>query len=83
MIRTFSTRCLAAIAFAIFFTAVGAVAMAVYQPHMLNARSDLKSALGELQAATADKGGHRNNAINYVKSAIGEVNAGISYANGQ
>ena len=83
MMRNPIARWFAALAFAIFFTAAGAVAMAVYQPHMINARADLKTALGELQAATTDKGGHRNNAINYVKDAINEVNAGISYANGQ
>jgi hypothetical protein len=83
MVRTRMTRWLAMIAFALFFTAIGAVAMAAYQPHMLNARSDLKSALGELQAATPDKGGHRDNAINYVKQAISEVSAGMAYANSQ
>jgi hypothetical protein len=83
MIRTAAARWFAAIAFAIFFTAVGAVAMAVYQPNMLNARASLRSALSDLQAATPDKGGHRDNAIGFVKQALGEVNAGIAYANGQ
>ncbi len=69
-----------ALVFALFFAAIGAgVALAV-QTHMENARTDLDSALNELNQAQADKGGHRVNAINYVKSAIHEVNLGIEYA---
>ncbi|HET6276746.1 MAG TPA: hypothetical protein VFE16_12520 [Candidatus Cybelea sp.] len=69
-----------ALAFALLFTALGAgVALAV-QSHMVNARSYLNSALSELNAATVDKGGHRNAAINDVKSAINQVNLGIQYA---
>ncbi|HTW83908.1 MAG TPA: hypothetical protein VMD91_07570 [Candidatus Sulfotelmatobacter sp.] len=48
------------------------------QPHMYAARTDLRSALGELQAADPDKAGHRVNAMNLVNQAIGEVNAGIA-----
>jgi hypothetical protein len=55
------------------------VAMA-RQPHMYAARSDLRSAYSELQAADPDKGGHRGNAMNLINQAIGEVNAGIAYA---
>ena len=66
--------------FALFFAGVGAgVALAV-QTHMENARSSLQTALSELNLATADKGGHRVNAINYVKDALHEVNLGIEYA---
>ncbi|MGA8576989.1 MAG: hypothetical protein WB609_15055 [Candidatus Cybelea sp.] len=69
-----------AVIFALFFAAIGAgVALAV-QTHMVNARTDLQSALNELNLASVDKGGHRANAINYVKSAIREVNLGIEYA---
>ena len=50
------------------------------QPHMYAARSDLRSAYAELQAAEADKGGHRNNAMGLINQAIGEVNAGIAYS---
>ncbi len=81
MIRTRLTRWIAAVAFALFFTGLGATAMALYQPHMYNARNYLRDALSELNVAVSDKGGHRNNAINYVKQALGEVNAGITYAN--
>ena len=47
---------------------------------MVNARTYLNYALSELEAATANKGGHRVNAINYVRQAIDEVNLGIQYA---
>lgn len=50
------------------------------QPHMYAARSDLRSAYAELQAATPDKGGHRDNAMGLINQAIGQVNAGIAYA---
>ena len=49
------------------------------QPMMQAARADLQTAKRELQAAIADKGGHRVNAIRLVNSAIAEVNAGIAY----
>jgi hypothetical protein len=83
MVRTRLARWMAATTFALFFAGLGATAMAVSQPHMYNARGYLRSALSELQTAEADKGGHRNNAINLVKQALGEVNAGIAYANSQ
>jgi hypothetical protein len=69
-----------AIVFAIFFGVVGAGTALAVQGHMLNARSDLNSALNELNAATANKGGYRANAINLVRQAIGQVNLGIQYA---
>lgn len=68
------------LAFALLFTAIGAgVALAV-QSHMENARTNLQSALDELNLASSNKGGHRVNAINYVKEALHEVNLGIEYA---
>jgi hypothetical protein len=69
-----------ALAFALFFAAVGAGTALAVQTHMVNARNYLQSALSELQAAETNKGGHRVNAINYVKDAISEVNLGIQYA---
>ena len=50
------------------------------QPHMEAAREALKNAQHELNAATADKGGHRAKAIDLVKSAIAEVEQGIEWA---
>ena len=51
-----------------------------YQPHMQSAMDHLRAARGELNAATADKGGHRARAISYVDRAINETRAGIAYA---
>ena len=44
---------------------------------MHNAKTNLQGALDQLNAATADKGGHRANAIKLVNQAIDEVNLGI------
>jgi hypothetical protein len=69
-----------ALVFALFFAALGAGVVLAAQPHMVNARNYLNSALSELEAASTNKGGHRVNAINYTKNAINEVNLGIEYA---
>ena len=50
------------------------------QPHMDAALDALKAARRELDAATADKGGHRGNALRLVKQAIVEVERGIDFA---
>jgi hypothetical protein len=47
------------------------------QPHMNAALDHLKLARRELDAALADKGGHRAKAIALVNDAITEVEAGI------
>ena len=49
------------------------------QPFMQAARADLQTAKRELQRATANKGGHRANAISLVNRAIAQVNVGINY----
>lgn len=49
------------------------------QPYMEKAKTDLEQALNNLKKATADKGGHRNKAIDLVKDAIDEVEKGIKY----
>ena len=49
------------------------------QPFMQKAKDNLQQALDNLQKATADKGGHRNKAIDLVKEAIAEVNKGINF----
>ena len=51
------------------------------QPLMKKSLVNLNQALNNLQNATADKGGHRVNAIGHVKSAIAEVQAGIAADN--
>jgi hypothetical protein len=65
---------------AIVLLGIVAIAGAVPdQPNMQAARGNLVNAKNELQRATADKGGHRANAIGLVNSAIAEVNAGIGF----
>lgn len=49
------------------------------QPFMEKAKTDLEQSLNNLKKATADKGGHRNKAIDLVKEAIEEVEKGIKY----
>ena len=51
----------------------------VDQPHMMNARAFLQNALDNLNRASADKGGYREQAMNLTRQAISEVNAGIEY----
>jgi len=51
------------------------------QPKMRSALSSLESALGDLKAATADKGGHRVKAISLVNDAITQVKEGIKFDN--
>jgi len=48
---------------------------------MQDALSSLNSALGSLQTATSDKGGHRVKAIALTKSAIEQVEKGIKFDN--
>ncbi len=69
-----------AVFFAFFCGMVGAGSALAVQDHMVAARADLNSALHELNQATANKGGHRNNAMRLVSQAINEVNLGIQYA---
>jgi len=49
------------------------------QPFMRAARNNCNQALGFFRHATADKGGHRQNAMNMTQQAIAEINAGIAY----
>ena len=49
------------------------------QPFMEKALDNLKDARTYLNRATADKGGHRNNALNKVNQAINAVNNGIAF----
>ena len=51
------------------------------QPEMDAAIQHLREAQQNLQAATADKGGHRVNALQLIDQAIAEVQAGIQYDN--
>lgn len=51
-----------------------------YQGNMERALSSLYQALGSLREATANKGGHRANAMDLVRQAIDETQAGIEFA---
>ncbi|MBT9588533.1 hypothetical protein IV102_34670 [bacterium] len=50
------------------------------QPHMQNAKTALLTAQAQLNQAKADKGGHRQKALDLVGQALIEVQAGINYA---
>lgn len=78
-IRQFRRFVVSGLALALVFTA-GVVTGA--QPHMANALGALQTAKSELQAAQANKGGHRLKAIDLVNQAIGEVQAGMAAAGG-
>lgn len=52
----------------------------VEQPNMRTALDRLRDAKRNLEAATADKGGHRVKAMEFVNAAIDEVNRGIAAA---
>jgi hypothetical protein len=75
-------RVAAAGAVAASAVAVPANSALANQPNMERALSLLNEALGSLREATANKGGHRVNAIGLVQQAISEVRAGIQYAGG-
>lgn len=49
------------------------------QPHMQAALDALRSAENRLQAATHDKGGHRQRALELVRRAIKQVEEGIKF----
>jgi hypothetical protein len=51
------------------------------QPHMEAALEQLRGAKAHLKKATADKGGHRLNALAHVDKAIEETKAGIAFDN--
>src|SRR5439155_20530840 len=52
-----------------------------HEPHMAAALEHLRQAEQELQQAAANKGGHREQAINLTHQAMSEVEQGIQYYN--
>jgi multidrug resistance efflux pump len=68
-------RCLGIV---VMLCTLSAVAIAD-QPYMRAARADLQQARAQLQAALANKGGHRLKAIDHVNNAIALVNQGIAF----
>jgi hypothetical protein len=63
-------------AFALSF----ALGCASAQPHMQSALDHLSSARSELQQALANKGGHRERALELIDQAINQVEMGINFA---
>jgi hypothetical protein len=61
--------------------ALAPTSAAAYQGNMEHALSALGAAMQSLQAATPNKGGHRERAIHLIERARGEVQAGIDFAN--
>jgi len=61
-------------------TVIGASLAYAAQPHMVNALELLRSARGELERSTANKGGHRERAIEAIDRAIRETREGIAFA---
>jgi hypothetical protein len=55
-------------------------AEAYYQGNMERALAALGAAMQSLQAATPNKGGHRERAMRLIEHAMGEVQAGIDFA---
>ena len=53
------------------------------QPHMTSSLSMLRSARGELAAATPNKGGHRARGLTLIDQAIAEAEAGIAFGAGR
>jgi hypothetical protein len=51
------------------------------QPAMKSALVNLEQAQTNLKNATADKGGHRVNALDHIAKAIDEVKKGIAFDN--
>lgn len=49
------------------------------QPYMQAALDDLRDAQNHLKNATADKGGHRQRAMDFTAGAITAVNKGLAY----
>ena len=50
------------------------------QPHMQSALEHLREAKHSLERAEADKGGHRDRALELTNDAIGQTEKGIEYA---
>lgn len=68
----------------LFLTLIATFSLAIIparadQPRMQAAKGDLESALKYLRQATADKGGHREKAIDLATKALTAVNNGIEY----
>jgi septal ring factor EnvC (AmiA/AmiB activator) len=70
-------RTIVSVALAVFVLAAVAV-RADDHPEMAAAKQDLQSARRHLQAASGDKGGHRERALDATNRAIEELNAALA-----
>lgn len=50
------------------------------QPHMQNAKENLRMAREELRMAESNKGGHKERAVELIDEAMDQVQQGIDYA---
>lgn len=50
------------------------------QPHMQNAKENLRLAREELRMAESNKGGHKERAVELIEEAMDQVQQGIDYA---
>ncbi|HEY3621325.1 MAG TPA: hypothetical protein VGL12_02810 [Roseiarcus sp.] len=71
---------IAAAGAAVSALAVTSTPTLAYQGNMERALSAIGAAMQSLQAATPNKGGHRERAMRLVEHAMGEVQAGIDFA---
>lgn len=78
MKKTLSKQIFAALITA-FCVAASVLPAYADQPRMKAAKEDLENAMKYLKKATADKGGHRQQAMDLVSQAISSVNKGIEY----
>ncbi len=53
------------------------------QPHMKDALNHLRAARTALSKAEANKGGHRERALEHIEAAIRETEAGMAFAGGK
>ena len=74
--KTFKTT----IVILLSISALGLNSAFARQPHMDNALRHLREAREALQRAEANKGGHRERAIEFVDRAIAQVEEGIRFA---
>lgn len=79
MQRNWNLLILAGVAVVLALVLVGSLPAMARQKHMENALSALEQAKNELEKASRDKGGHRENAIKLINDAMKEVRRGIEY----
>lgn len=74
-------RTLTAILVSTVFAVFAATPVSAEQGNMEHAIVKLNQAMDSLRAATPNKGGHRERAMDFTQQAIDQVREGIDYAN--